>query len=154
MHLLVISVGNKLSPWENDGINYYLKQIKNDINIDFINIKSQQNPKRSKGEVIKLETELILKKIPQNSFVISWDIMGESISSENLSQLFRSSMQKNIKICFVIGGSFGLGAEIIKSSNKVFSASDFTFPHRLFRIILIEQIYRALSIIKNTPYHK
>ena len=154
MHLLVISVGNKLSPWENDGINYYLKQIKNDINIDFINIKSQQNPKRSKGEVIKLETELILKKIPQNSFVISWDMMGESISSENLSQLFRSSMQKNIKICFVIGGSFGLGKEIIKSSNKVFSASDFTFPHRLFRIILIEQIYRALSIIKNTPYHK
>ena len=154
MHLLVISVGNKLSPWENDGINYYLKQIKNDINIDFINIKSQQNPKRSKSEVIKLETELILKKIPQNSFVISWDMMGESISSENLSQLFRSSMQKNIKICFVIGGSFGLGKEIIKSSNKVFSASDFTFPHRLFRIILIEQIYRALSIIKNTPYHK
>jgi len=154
MHLLVISVGNKLSPWENDGINYYLKQIKNDINIDFINIKSQQNPKRSKGEVIKLETELILKKIPQNSFVISWDMKGESISSENLSQLFRSSMQKNIKICFVIGGSFGLGTEIIKSSNKVFSASDFTFPHRLFRIILVEQIYRALSIIKNTPYHK
>lgn len=154
MHLLVISVGNKLSPWENDGINYYLKQIKNDINIDFINIKSQQNPKRSKGEVIKLESELILKKIPQNSFVISWDMKGESISSENLSQLFRSSMQKNIKICFVIGGSFGLGTEIFKSSNKVFSASDFTFPHRLFRIILIEQIYRAISIIKNTPYHK
>ncbi len=83
MHLLVISVGNKLSPWENDGINYYLKQIKNDINIDFINIKSQQNPKRSKGEVIKLETELILKKIPQNSFVISWDMMGESISKQS-----------------------------------------------------------------------
>ena len=102
----------------------------------------------------KLETELILKKIPQNSFVISWDMKGESISSESLSQFFRSSMQKKIKICFIIGGSFGLGTEIIKSSNKVFSASDFTFPHRLFRIILIEQIYRALSIIKNTPYHK
>ena len=63
-------------------------------------------------------------------------------------------MQINAKICFVIGGSFGLSKDIKKLSDKVISASNFTFPHRLFRIILIEQIYRAVSIINNMPYHK
>jgi 23S rRNA (pseudouridine1915-N3)-methyltransferase len=63
-------------------------------------------------------------------------------------------MLNNLKICFVIGGSFGLSKSIIDRSDKVFAASYFTFPHRLFRIILIEQIYRAFSIINNAPYHK
>lgn len=68
--------------------------------------------------------------------------------------IFERSMQTNAKICFVIGGSFGLSKDIKNLSDKVISASNFTFPHRLFRIILIEQIYRAVSIINNMPYHK
>ena len=67
---------------------------------------------------------------------------------------FGKIQEKLLKICFVIGGSFGLDNNILKKSQKVLSASNFTFPHRLFRIILIEQIYRAFSIINNSPYHK
>ena len=154
MNLTIISIGNKLSPWELDGINYYTKQLKNKININFINIKGQQHPKRSIEEVLKLESDQIIQKIPEESYLISWDSGGDRVCSENFSKIFENSMSNNLKICFVIGGSFGLDNNILKKSQKVLSASNFTFPHRLFRIILIEQIYRAFSIINKSPYHK
>jgi 23S rRNA (pseudouridine1915-N3)-methyltransferase len=154
MNLTIISIGNKLSPWELDGINYYTKQIRNKININFINIKGQQHPKRSIEEVLKLESDYILKKIPDDSFLISWDSSGDKVDSKEFSKVIENSMTNNLKLCLLIGGSFGLDKNILKNSQRVLSASNFTFPHRLFRIILIEQIYRAFSIINNSPYHK
>ncbi|MDC0392314.1 23S rRNA (pseudouridine(1915)-N(3))-methyltransferase RlmH [Gammaproteobacteria bacterium] len=154
MNLTIISIGNKLSPWELDGINYYTKQLKNKININFINIKGQQHPKRSIEEVLKLESDYILKKIPDDSFLISWDSSGDRVDSKEFSKVIENSMTNNLKVCLLIGGSFGLNKNILKNSQRVLSASNFTFPHRLFRIILIEQIYRAFSIINNSPYHK
>ena len=154
MNLTIISIGNKLSPWELDGINYYAKQLKNKININFINIKGQQHPKRSIEEVLKLESDHILKKIPDDSFLISWDSSGDKVDSKEFSKVIENSMTNNLKLCLLIGGSFGLDKNILKNSQRVLSASNFTFPHRLFRIILIEQIYRAFSIINNSPYHK
>ena len=154
MNLTIISVGNKPNKWESEGINYYLKQLKNNARIDFINIKGQQNPKRSTEEVLKLEADLIANKIPSDSYVILCDMKGEMMSSRGLSKLLEKLMHQNLKICFVIGGSFGISENLKTISNKVLSASNFTFPHRLFRIILVEQIYRAISIINNAPYHK
>ena len=154
MNLTIISIGNKLSPWELDGINYYTKQLKNKININFINIKGQQHPKREIEEVLKLESDYILKKIPDDSFLISWDSSGDRVDSKEFSKVIENSMTNNLKLCLLIGGSFGLNKNILKNSQRVLSASNFTFPHRLFRIILIEQIYRAFSIINNSPYHK
>ena len=154
MNLTIISIGNKLSPWELDGINYYIKQLKNKININFINIKGQQHPKRSIEEVLILESDYILKKIPDDSFLISWDSSGDRVDSKEFSKVIENSMTNNLKLCLLIGGSFGLNKNILKNSQRVLSASNFTFPHRLFRIILIEQIYRAFSIINNSPYHK
>jgi len=154
MNLTIISIGNKLSPWELDGINYYIKQLKNKININFINIKGQQHPKRSIEEVLILESDYILKKIPDDSFLISWDSSGDRVDSKEFSKVIENSMTNNLKLCLLIGGSFGLDKNILKNSQIVLSASNFTFPHRLFRIILIEQIYRAFSIINNSPYHK
>ena len=154
MNLSIISVGNKPNKWELDGIDHYIKQLKNRVKIDFINIKGQQNPKRSTEEVIKLEAHLILQKIPSDSYLIACDMAGDAVSSNEFSKIFENLMHQNTKICFVIGGSFGLSKELKFVSNKVLSASNFTFPHRLFRIILVEQIYRAISIINNAPYHK
>ena len=154
MNLTIISIGNKLSPWEIDGVNYYTKQLKDKININFINIKGQQHPKRSIREAIKLESEHIVKKIPDNTYLVSWDLNGNKVSSEKFSKIIETSTTNNSKICFIIGGSFGLDKSILKISDRVLSASSFTFPHRLFRIIVIEQIYRAFSIINNKLYHK
>ena len=83
-----------------------------------------------------------------------WDQNGDQLNSEDLSRFILNCQQNDRKIIFLIGGSFGLSDVIKNRSNKIFSASLLTFPHRLFRLILMEQIYRAHSIITNMPYHK
>ena len=154
MLIKIISVGNKLNSWESEYIEYYTKQLPRNFQLEFINLKSHQNPKYSKDEVILNESKLLLSKMSKDDFVVAWDSMGEQINSKKFSNFIKSFKKINQNICFVIGGSFGLSLDIKNSADKVFSASLLTFPHRLFRLILVEQIYRAHTIISNMPYHK
>jgi len=154
MLIKIISIGNKLNSWESESIQHYKKQLPKNFKIDFINLKSQQNPKYSKKEVIKKESELLISKILENEFVIACDAMGELTDSGEFSCLLKNCQEMNKTISFIIGGSFGLSQEIKSKADKIFSASLLTFPHRLFRLILVEQIFRAHTIISNMPYHK
>ena len=154
MIIKIISVGKKLNSWERYSINFYLKQLPKNLKIEFINLKSQQNPNYSESEVTKKESQLIMSKLSKDDFVISFDMNGDQICSKKFSDLIFNYQQSDKTITFVIGGSFGLSSEIKDNSNKVLSASLFTFPHRLFRLILVEQIYRAHTIVNNMPYHK
>ena len=154
MLIRVISVGNKPNQWESKGIEFYIKQLPKNLSIDFINLKSQQNPNFTLNEVLNKESSLILSKISKNDFVISWDLDGDNIDSKDFSNFILDCQKLRQKIIFIVGGSFGLSPTVIKRSDKVFSASKFTFPHRIFRLLLVEQIYRAHTIISNMPYHK
>ena len=154
MNIKIISIANKLNSWESESINFYIKQLPHNFNVEFINLKGQQNPKISKDEALKKESELILSKISKNDYLVSWDQNGDQLNSEDFSRFILNCQQNDTKIIFLIGGSFGLSDDIKNRSNKIFSASLLTFPHRLFRLILMEQIYRANSIITNMPYHK
>ena len=153
MIIKIISIGNKLNKWESENIDFYLKQLPKNIKIDFVDLKSQQNPNYSIKEVIKKESQLINSKISDKDFVIAWDSSGEQVSSKAFSKLIFKNREIN-NISFIIGGSFGLSSNILKRSNQILSASLFTFPHKLFRLIIVEQIYRAHTIINNMPYHK
>ena len=154
MIIKIISIGNKLNKWESENIDFYLKQLPKNIKVDFVDLKSQQNPNYSIKEVIKKESQLINSKISDKDFVIAWDSNGEQISSEAFSKLIFKNREINNNISFIIGGSFGLSSDILNRSNQILSASLFTFPHKLFRLIMVEQIYRAHTIINNMPYHK
>ena len=154
MIIKIISIGNKLNKWESENIDFYLKQLPKNIKVDFVDLKSQQNPNYSIKEVIKKESQLINSKISDKDFVIAWDSSGEQISSEAFSKLIFKNREINNNISFIIGGSFGLSSNILNRSNQILSASLFTFPHKLFRLIMVEQIYRAHTIINNMPYHK
>ena len=120
MTIKIISIGNKLNSWESESIDYYKKQLPKNLSLDFINLKSLQNPKLSKEEVIKKESELLLSRINKSDFIVSWDIEGDEISSEGFSNFISLCQQTNKSISFIIGGSFGLSSEIKKSSDKVF----------------------------------
>ena len=154
MIIKIISIGNKLNKRESEAIDFYLKQLPKNIKVDFVDLKSQQNPNYSIKEVIKKESQLINSKISDKDFVIAWDSNGEQISSEAFSKLIFKNREINNNISFIIGGSFGLSSNILNRSNQILSASLFTFPHKLFRLIIVEQIYRAHTIINNMPYHK
>lgn len=154
MIIKIISIGNKLNKWESETIDFYLKQLPKNIKVDFVDLKSQQNPNYSIKEVIKKESQLINSKISDKDFVIAWDSSGEQVSSKAFSKLIFKNREINNNISFIIGGSFGLSSDILNRSNQILSASLFTFPHKLFRLIMVEQIYRAHTIINNMPYHK
>ena len=154
MKIKIINVWNKLNKWESDCIGYYQKQLPKNIKISFINLKGQQNPNLSKKEILQKEGKQVLSKISRSDFVISWDSTGKQLDSYEFSNFILDSTQSKKEIFFIIGGSHGLSMEVLNRSNQVFSASLLTFPHRLFRLILMEQIYRAISIMQNKPYHK
>ena len=102
----------------------------------------------------KKEKELILKHIEKKDYVITMEIEGKQLSSTELSKKIEEIEQINSNITFIIGGSYGLDDEIKNISNFKLSFSKLTFPHQLFRVILLEQIYRAYKIKNNESYHK
>ena len=100
MLIKIISIGNKLNSWESESIQHYKKQMPKNFKIDFINLKSQQNPKYSKKEVIKKESELLISKILENEFVVACDSMGELADSGEFSCLLKSCQEMNKTISF------------------------------------------------------
>lgn len=119
-------------------------------------VKLSDNPSQSEIQnALNKETQLIKVKIPKNSYVFSMCIEGKQMSSEELSKKLEDiALTGKNNITFIIGSSFGLSDEIKQLSDYKFSMSKMTFPHKLARIMLTEQIYRALSITNNGKYHK
>ncbi|MGL5535404.1 MAG: 23S rRNA (pseudouridine(1915)-N(3))-methyltransferase RlmH, partial [Cetobacterium sp.] len=105
---------------------------------------------------IEKESKSILETLEKNKgFKILLDIQGKNLSSEDMaSQIEKIGLNGDSTINFIIGGSYGVSEDIRKSADLRLSFSKMTFPHQLMRLILIEQIYRWFSIIKNTKYHK
>lgn len=108
------------------------------------------------SSAIEQEGKRIISMIPKGSFVIALSGEGKGYSSEEFSHLITSQIPLNgkHKITFIIGGSFGLSDSVKKQADLILSFSHLTFPHQLFRVMLLEQIYRAFSIQKGMKYHK
>ena len=119
-------------------------------------VKLSDNPSQSEiDNALMKETQMINAKIPKNSYVFSMCIEGKQMASEELSQKMDDiALSGKNSVVFIIGSSFGLSDEIKRISDFRFSMSKMTFPHKLARIMLTEQIYRAFSISNNGKYHK
>lgn len=101
------------------------------------------------------EAERIMAKLPASSFVIACDLNGEEMTSEQFANRIEElAVRGRSHLCFIIGGSTGLHPSILQRSDWQLSFGRMTYPHQLMRVILLEQIYRAMKIIRNEPYHK
>lgn len=149
----IIAVGKIKEIFLTNGISEYLKRLSAYENVRLTEVK-EINYKET-AENIKREGLLILEKITPDDFVITLEIEGKQIDSVSFAQKI-SELQTygNSRITFVIGGSNGLSDEVKTRSNFKLSFSKFTFPHQLMRLILLEQIYRAYTIINHKEYHK
>ena len=149
MRLEVISVSNKLSKWEDDTLNYYLKQISSFSSIAIKNIKPAHGRNLDIKEVQANEEKNILKRIKPDSLIISFDRKGKQFNSLQFADLTQKLLSSGKSCSLIIGGSHGLSESFLKKSDHVISFSALTFPHKLFKILLIEQLYRSITIIKN-----
>lgn len=150
LKITIICVGN-LKDAEYIGLcNEYIKRLKRFAHINIVELKEKNNLKNVNC-IIEAESQDILQKM-NNSILL--DVNGEKISSEALANIIESTTQNSSEISFVIGGSYGVSQSVKNASVKKISLSDMTFPHRLVRVMLLEQIYRAFTINNNIAYHK
>ena len=159
MKIVVVSVGSIKEKYLKDAINEYSKRLSKYAKIEFLNVSDEMipnNPSEKEIEQIKLkEGEKILKVLPLNSYKIALNLKGEMLSSEELAKkLLNIFSYNNSTITLVIGGSLGLGKNVLDLMDYHLCFSKMTFPHQLMRVILLEQIYRAFKINNNETYHK
>lgn len=148
----IITVGNIKEKYLKEAITEYQKRIRKYTNIEIIEVKDEGLVEPTKA--ITLEGEKILKHISDKDYIITLEIEGKELTSEEFAQKIDKIQLESSTITFIIGGSYGLSQNIKEKSKLHLSFSKMTFPHQLFRVILLEQIYRSYKINNNESYHK
>lgn len=155
----IISVGKVKDKYLQLGIDEFRKRLSRFCKLDLIEVKDEPLTDNASEKELDLvrekEGRLIASKIPEGAFVIAMDIDGQQLSSEQLASKIRDiTTYGQSHIILIIGGSVGLTTEIKKRADLKLSFSKMTFPHQLFKLMLLEQIYRAFKINANESYHK
>ncbi|WP_072525749.1 23S rRNA (pseudouridine(1915)-N(3))-methyltransferase RlmH [Clostridium sp. Marseille-P3244] len=159
MKISVISVGKIKEKYLRDAVAEYVKRLSRYCRLEMIEVADEKTPDQA-GEAAEeairaKEGERLLKYIREDMYVITLEINGKMLTSEEFAEKIETlGIQGKSSIAFVIGGSIGLGKEVLKRSDLALSFSKMTFPHQLMRVILLEQVYRAYRIINGEPYHK
>jgi 23S rRNA (pseudouridine1915-N3)-methyltransferase len=159
MKISIVTVGKLKEKYLKQGIDEYLKRLRPYANVNIIEVPDEKAPENLSAaeemEVKNKEGARILEKISDDSFVITLEIQGKQLTSEQLAaKIDELATYGKSKIAFVIGGSLGLSEAVMKRSNMALSFSKMTFPHQLMRLVLLEQVYRAFKINRGEPYHK
>lgn len=147
----IIAFGEFKNNELNNVFKDYFDRVKKYHKIELLILKEEI--KKSDSENLSTEKDKILSYLKKD-YIIALDRQGQTINSVSFSSLIDSKLSTNANITFIIGSSNGLHSEILEKADKVISFSELIFPHLIFRVMLIEQIYRSFKIIKNESYHK
>lgn len=159
MKITVITVGKIKEKYLRDAVAEYVKRLSRYCKLEIIEVADEKTPDQAsetvEEQIRDKEGERILKYIRDDMYVITLEIGGKMVSSEELADRINMlGIRGQSSVAFVIGGSIGLGREVLKRSDYALSFSKMTFPHQLMRVILLEQVYRSYRIINGEPYHK
>ena len=159
MNIRIIAVGKLKEKYWRDAVAEYSKRLGAYCSLEIIEIKEsplRANPSPAEEEAVKkAEGEEILRHLGKGDYVMTLEIKGKSLSSEQLaSKIADLALDGKSSIAFVIGGSLGLSPDVSRRADFKLSFSAMTFPHQMMRVILLEQIYRSFKINRNETYHK
>lgn len=159
MKVTLITVGKIKEKYFTMAIEEYSKRLSRYIKLNIVQVDDEKTPDNaSDAEEVQIrekEGERIQKHIKDDAFVITLEIEGKMLSSEELSEkINKIAVSGKGHIIFIIGGSLGLSDTIKNRADYKLSFSKMTFPHQLMRVVLLEQIYRSYRIMNNEPYHK
>lgn len=148
----IITVGKIKEKYLKEAIDEYTKRLSKYNNINIIEVKDEGLVETEKAK--NIEGEKIIQHISPKDFVITMEIEGKMYDSPSFANLINEIMIENSNLTFIIGGSYGLSEKVKERSNMAISFSKMTFPHQVFRVLLLEQIYRSYKINNNESYHK
>lgn len=155
MRLRLLCVGRLTLPYLHAGCGEFAERIKRYLPLSITEIKEHKTGrKQDLKRIITIEGENLEQRIPSGAFVIALDQRGKSMSSEQLSELLSDHMVRSIpEWVLLIGGPYGLSEPLRKRADLVLSLSALTLTHQMARLLLLEQLYRCCTIIRNEPYH-
>lgn len=155
MNIKLVVVGKTEEKYLKEGIDIFEKRLKFYIPYEMIIIPSLKDTKSLSPQMVKeKEGELIIKQVSKADKVILFDEMGEEFRSIEYANFLQKNMNAGIKtMYFVVGGAFGFSDEVYKIANLKIAMSKMTFSHQMIRLMIVEQLYRAFTILKNEPYH-
>lgn len=155
MNVTLIVVGRTVSPYLETGIAEYTKRLKHYIRLDIETIPELKNAKNMRQEQIKeSEGELILARVESSDYLVLLDEGGRMGSSDDMARWMQNMMNRGArKLIFVVGGAYGFSGAVYERANEKLSLSPMTFSHQMVRLIFVEQLYRAMTILRGEPYH-
>ena len=136
-------------------IDDYIKRINRYHKLEVIEVKDEAiNDNDSSDHIKDKEASRVLDKIDDSDYVICLDLKGKMYDSVTFAEKMDNLVMKHRRVVFVIGGSLGIGSELLERANEKIKISDMTFLHQMTRLIILEQIYRGFKILNNEVYHK
>ncbi|MBO8125758.1 MAG: 23S rRNA (pseudouridine(1915)-N(3))-methyltransferase RlmH [Firmicutes bacterium] len=158
LQFTVIAVGKLKEKYLIQACQEYLKRLRPAVKVRVVELKDEPLPaigSPDEAGAKEIEGKRILAALPQGAVKIALDPMGRELSSPEFAHLLNQyALAGRSSFAFIIGGGAGLAETVRRASDEVLSFSRLTFPHQLFRVILLEQLYRAVKIIRNEPYHR
>jgi len=156
LKIRIISVGKPVKNYVKEGVQEYLKMISKYVSIELEMVKEEKISRRKPvSQILKLEGDRIHTKLSQRDFVMILDATGVQFSSTAFADFMQKHLQAAHKsLVFIIGGPYGFDDAVKTRADSVLSLSTMTFAHELCLVVLLEQIYRALSILHGSKYHK
>ena len=155
MKLHVIAVGNRMPAWVAAGFEEYAKRMPREARIALIEIKPEKREGgRTTAQVLSAEAARIEAVLPDGAEVVVLDERGGVVSTKQLADWLTAAMSNGTDAAFIIGSADGLHPRIKQRAGRLMALSALTLPHGLARVLIAEQLYRAMSLIQNHPYHR
>ena len=154
MRLVVAVVGKARHPALGEAIRDYETRAARYWPLDVREVREEKATGISLDRVKEREGTRLAEKIPERAQTVACESGGKSLSSVEFAEFFRQARDDDRDLAFVIGGAFGLGANVASKSTMKLSLAPWTLPHEIARLVLVEQIYRAGTIVRGEPYHK
>lgn len=157
MKIHIIAIGNKLPRWVAEGVKEYEKRFvpMSDFHLSITQIPAQKRGRTANvGSLVERESQALIAAVPKNYVPIALDVGGRRLSSDALAKKLGNFLDSGDNIAILVGGPEGFNDSVRKFVRERWSLSDLTLPHPIVRIVLVETLYRSVSILHNHPYHR
>lgn len=154
MKLGILAVGHKLPDWVATGCAEYIKRMPRELPLSVAEIKPEPRGSKTREQLLAAEKSRLQAALPGFDRIVVLDERGADLTTVKLAQRLEDWMREGGDTAFIIGGADGIDEELKQRADAMIRLSSLTLPHAMARLVLCEQLYRAVSVVKNHPYHR
>ena len=154
MRINLIAIGKKMPEWLNSGIHHYQKQLSSNYNFTLTSLEAQNRKTNNIDKIKTLEGNMLLEAAKGSTTLIAFDELGKQQSSRMITKSIETWQLNGDNVALIIGGADGLSSELKQQCHYIWGLSNLTMTHSIARLLVIEQLYRAHTLLTNHPYHR